>query len=348
MRLGLYIFATLILVAIVGAFTYTINPNYYAMELMGINFNFPVAVWIILPMLLLLIVTVTHIFFYGLKNYFLLKKWQKDTNTLEDALYWSLVNEPKEQKYGIDELGNSARLLGKSTINVSDNVDGLTPRLSRVVNIIQKIKNGEYIDLKEEKMSKVFNVGNPILIQNRLNRLKSDDKFIEDVMRSTSEYSSQVKVEALDVYASKANFTDAKKYIKIFDVQNFLKMLNRINAENNLELTSDILTEFVHTLDLSCRDFIEIASVTKKYLRPEENLSLFRSYEQENEKAQNAYLYLLFEYELNEQVSVYLDEHEEDEFLKFRAFYTLKQQDIKHRLEDIVDIYSVCTKTNHY
>ena len=50
MRLGLYIFATLLLMAIVAAVTYTINPNHYAIELMGINFNFPVATWIVLPM----------------------------------------------------------------------------------------------------------------------------------------------------------------------------------------------------------------------------------------------------------------------------------------------------------
>ena len=44
MRLGLYIFAALTLAGIIGAFTYTINPNNYIVELMGINFNFPVAV----------------------------------------------------------------------------------------------------------------------------------------------------------------------------------------------------------------------------------------------------------------------------------------------------------------
>jgi len=134
-------------------------------------------------------------FFYGLKNYFILKKWQKDASTLEDALYWSLVNEPKEQKYGMDAVGNSALLLGKASLAISDNMEGLTPRLARVVNIIQKIKNGDYVDFKEEKMAKVFNSGNPILIQNRLNRLESDDKFIEDVLKSTSEYSGFLHVK---------------------------------------------------------------------------------------------------------------------------------------------------------
>ena len=70
MRLALYIFATFALMAIVAAFTYTVNPDHYTIELMGINFNFPVAVWIVLPMLLLFIFTLVHMFFYGLKNYF--------------------------------------------------------------------------------------------------------------------------------------------------------------------------------------------------------------------------------------------------------------------------------------
>ncbi len=343
MRLAVYIFATLVLMGIVAAFTYTINPDHYAMELMGINFNFPVAVWIVMPMVLLFIVTLIHMFFYGLKNYFILKKWQKDTNTLEDALYWSLVNEPKEQKYSIDALKSSALLLGKATLNVSDSVDGLSPRLSRVVNILRKVKNGEYVDFKEEKMSKVFNAGNPILIQNRMNRLASDDKFVEDVLKATSNYSPMVQAEALRIFASKTDFIKALKYVKLFDVKNFFVMLERMSAENTLELTPEILTEFVHALDIGCQDFIRIASVTKKYFNPEQNLTLFRTYQIENPKAQNAYLYLLFEYELLEQVSLYLNEHEEDDFIKFRAWYTLKlEHNNPYRLKDIIDIDSIC------
>ena len=345
MRLGLYVFATLVLMVIVGGFTYTVNPNHYTLEMMGINFNFPVAVWVVLPMLLLFIFTVIHMFFYGLKNYFMLKKWQKDTGTLEDALYWSLVNEPKEQKYGIPTLGSSALLLGKASINVSDSVEGLTPRLSRVVNIIQKIKNGEYVDFKEEKMSKVFNTGNPILIQNRLNRLASDDKFIEDVMKSASSYSDAVQAEALEVFARKVNFVKARKYAKVFDVKNFLVMLERVSPQDELELTPEILTDFVHALDLGCEDFIKIALVTKKYFKPEENLTLFRGFQLKEDRAQNAYLYLLFEYELLDQVATYLNEQEEDEFVKFRALYELKRQHNKYQLEDIIDIHSVCNET---
>lgn len=199
--------------------------------------------------------------------------------TLEDALYWSLVNEPKEQKYAIDKIATSASLLSKAYINISDNVEGLTPRLSRVVHMIQKIKNGEYVDLKEHKMLKVFNTGNPILTKNRLNRLEADEKFVEDVMKSSSQYSKAVQSEALEIFARKADFVLARKYAKVFDVKNFLVMLGRVEHQENLGLTTEIITDFVNALELKCEDFIKIALITKKYFKPEENLALFRNYQ---------------------------------------------------------------------
>ena len=348
MRLGLYIFATLVLMGLIGAFTYSFNPDHYALELLGINFNFPVALWVVLPMFILFLFTLVHMFFYGLKNYFKLKKWQKDTHTLEDALYWSLVNEPKEQKYGISDIRDSALLLSKASIDVSDNIEGLTPRLARVVNIIQKIKKGEYVDLKEEKMAKIFNAGNPILIQNRLNCLDSDDDFVEDVMKSTSAYSDVVQSEALEMFVRKRNFTEARKYAKVFDVKSFFVMLDRVNSKDDLGFTAEVLEDFVKALDFKCEDFVKIAGVTKKYFKPEENLLLFRNYQLENNKAQNAFLYLLFEYELLDQVTAYLNEHEVSEFVKFRALHELKQHNSKYILEDIIDINTVCNETRIY
>ncbi len=348
MRLGLYMFASLALIAIVAAIAYTINPNYYMVELLGLNLSLPVALWFVLPMVLLFFFTLLHMFFYGLKNYFMLKKWQRDAHTLEDALYWSLVNEPKEQKYAIEQIGSCAALLSRASLQLHDNVEGLTPRLARVVNIIQKIKHGEYVDLKEHKMSKVFNPGNPILIQNRLNCLESDEKFVEGVMRATSEYSEVVQKEALEIFARKADFTKARKYAKVFDVQNFLVMLKRVTPQEDLGLNSEILVEFIEALDLKCEDYIQVATITKKQFKPEENLTLFREFQKKDEKAQNAYLYLLFEYELLDQVATYLDEQDEDEFMKFRALYTLKKEYSQFKLEDIIDIKSICSEQRRY
>ncbi len=342
MRLGLYIFAALTLMAIIGALTYTINPNNYIVEMMGINFNFPIALWVVLPAVVLFLFTILHMVVYGLKNYFQLKKWQKDASTLDDALYWSLVQEPKEQHYAVSEIRDSALILKKSTLEVSDHVEGLNPRLSKVVNLIQKIKNGEYIDLKEEKMAKVFNEGNPILIQNRLNRLDHDEKFVEEVMKSADSFSGPVRQKALEIFVQKADFVMARPFAKVFDIKNFYILLDRATEEEKLGLNREILNEFVAALPLRCRDFVQISDRTKKLFSPTENLELFASYQKENPKAQNAYLYLLFEYEMMDKIAEYLEEQGEKEFMRFRALYDLKRAGKQYKLEDLLDIASIC------
>ncbi len=344
MRFGLYIFASLVLIVATVALGYSVNPDFYLIEVMGIKINLPIAVWLAIPMAILFIFTLLHMFFHGLKNYFFIQKWKKDVKTLEDALYWSLVNEPKEKKYLIDEIRSISVILSKASLNIFDNVEGLNPRLARIANIINKIKNGEYIDLKENKLSKVFKAGNPILIQNRLNAIESDGKLVEDIMRSTSDYSKEVQEKAVNKFASTEDFIKARKYAKVFDNKSFFIMLNRVTSDNKLGLTVEILNEFIEALNLSCKDYVYMASITKKYFKPDENLQLFKVYQSKDEKAQNAYLYLLFEYELMEEVESFLEEHGESDFIKFRAFYELKTKSSRYNLEDIIDINSICNE----
>jgi hypothetical protein len=342
MKLGLYIFAALTLMGIVGSITHMVNPNNYMIEVMGINLNFPIAVWIILPMFLLLLFTVIHMFYYGLKSYFKLKKWQHDAETIEDALYWSLLNEPKEQKYMIEKIKSSAVILSRSNLTVVDGVEGLSDRLTKVVNVLNKIKNGEYVDLKEHKLFKVFNEGNPHLIQNRLNRLENDKEFVEEVMKSSSKFSPMVRQHALEIFAQRETFFKARKYAKVFDVENFFVMLNHAVDDEDMGLTTEILDDFVDALKLKCADFVKVGRITKKIFSPDQNLSLFRKYQKENPKAQNAYLYLLFEYELLDEIANYLDEQEEHEFMKYRALFELKKQDKRFKLEDLIDAETIC------
>jgi len=344
MRLGLYIFTSLILIALVGIGIYSVNTSTFTINFMGTDVTFFIALWMIIPMATLFFFTIGHMMFYGYKNYRQLKRWQSDAQTLEDAFFWSLVNEPKEKNYALGNIGDSAILLNKAKIVLDDNVEGLSPRLAKVVNAIQKIKNGEYVNLRDEKLSNILKTGNPILVQNRINRLLNDTKFVE-VLKTPDNFSKPVQAKALEIFTLTANFEEAKKYIGVFDIKNFLVMLNRVNPEDDLGLTIDIITEFLKELKLSCADFINIADVTKKYLRPDENLALFHNYQKENDKAQNAYLYLLFEYELLDQVQVFLDDEEEDDFTKFRALHQLKQSNSKYRLEDIINIHTICSES---
>ncbi|MDM5271866.1 hypothetical protein PGH07_06725 [Sulfurovum sp. zt1-1] len=347
MKLGLYTFATIVLMIIVGGLAYTVNADHYVVEFMGVNLNFPVAAWLVLPMFVLYVFTFFHMLVYGLKNHFTLNRWKKDAQTLNDALYWALLNESKEQKYLIEDIDKSAALLSYSNLQMKDGMPELNPRLTKITGILKKIQSGEYVDLKEHKLAKVFNEGNPYLIQNRLNRLDIDPKFVEEVMKSSSEFSTPVQKKALEIFASKENFFKARQFAKVFDIENFLVMLRRVNQDEDMGISQEIIKDFIDNINPTCSDFLRIAEITKKLFTPDENLALFFSYQLKNSKAQYAYLYLLFDYELMDEVGKYLDEQEDSEFMRFRALYTLKRSNARYKLEDIINIDTICREAKY-
>jgi len=342
MRVGLYIFVAVTFIAIMGAFAYTVNPNDYNIDVLDVPINLPIAIWSILPAILLLIVTISHMTYYGLKGFFKVQRWKKDADTLDKALYWSILHEPSEHKFIIKDIAQSAKVLDSANIDIFENISGLTPRLSKALNLVSKIKSGEYVDLYNEKMGNILREGNPILIQNRLNRLEKDEKFIEDVVKSPNLFSDAVRTKALEIFANNRNFTQAEKFIKSFDTKSFFALLERVNSDDDLEINAQIIEKFLQELKFNCKDFVHIAKVTKSYIAPDENLAQFKKFQKENPKAQNAYLYLLFEYEMIDEVERYLEEHDIQEFVKFRAMLDLKRSNKNYKLDELIDINSIC------
>jgi len=327
MRLGLYILASIILMAGIGIFVYTINPNDFSYDLMGIQILLPVAIWIIIPMFILMLASLVHMMFYGTKNFFKFRKWETDSDNLNNALYWSILNEPKPQRFNLPKLKETASILQVSNIKVKGTVDGVSEKLQSALNIINEIDKGECVDFKEKKLAHILSNNNPLVIKNHINCLKKDENFIEKVLQSKDKYSDTVIEKALKQFAKTTTLTKAIKYSKIFNRESFMILINRVTREDDLGLTVTILDEFIVDLnnELKCSDFLFIANITKKQLLPDENLKLFRGYDTKYVKAQIAYIYLLFEYEMIEKAGEYLQEHDADEFIRFRALYDLKK-----------------------
>ncbi len=344
MRLGLYILASIILMAMVGIFIYTFNPNEYTHNFFGIYITIPVAVWVVLPMLLLMFVSVIHMMFYGTKNFFKFKRWEKDSDNLNNALYWSLLNEPKAHKFNLPKLKETASLLQVSSLKVTGTVDGVSEKIQSALNIITEIDKGECVDFKEKKLSKVLSYDNPLVTKNNLNCLDKDENFIETVLQNKEQYTTEVFEKALNLFAQNANFLKARKYSKIFNRDSFITLISRVTRDEDLELSQNILNEFIHDLnsEFKCSDYLLIANITKKQFSPDENLKLFREYDKQYPKAQTAYLYLLFDYEMIDKAGEYLDEHHEDEFMRFRALFDLKKEHKKYKITDLMNIKHIC------
>jgi len=342
MRIGLYTFASLALIGLVAAFAYTINPGNFVYEIAGINLDFPVALWIAIPMLILLVMTLFHMLYHGTKSYFARRKWVRDANELQDALYWSLLKEPKAHHFSIPEIKNGAALLSVSALDVQDSVEGLSDKLGKTINWVKKIQEGEYVDLREKKVAKFLSTDNPLVVRNTLNRLEDNSEFAETVLLSKDEHVPEVVEKALGVLVDKETLFKMRKFAKMLGPKELERLLDRADEGEDVGLTADNVDFVVQQIDLPCRSYMRLARSTIKQLTPDENLALFKKLSTEKEAAQNAYLYLLFQYEMLDEVKAYLEESEEDEFKPFRALYTLKKGKYNYRVSDIISSANVC------
>lgn len=344
MRLGLYIIASIILMAIVGVFVYTINPGNYTYNELGFPVELPIALWVLLPMAILMLASLLHMMFYGTKNFFKFKKWERDTDTLDDALYWALLNEPKAHKFNLPQLKETASLLSVSNIKLNGKVESSSEKLKEALSIIEDINRGEYVDLRAKKLSKLLSSTNPLFKQNILNRLDKDESFAEEIIQDRLSYDDNIFKIALNRFASVTTFAQAQKYINLFDKSSFLILLERVNSEDNLGLTKEIFDKFIIELEesLDCSDFLRFSTVMMRELSPVENLDLWKDYQSKYSKAEIAYLYLIFEYEMIDKAGEYLQEHGDDDFKRFRALYDLKKEHKKYKITDLMDIRHIC------
>ncbi|SHO81690.1 Probable membrane protein Cj0124c [hydrothermal vent metagenome] len=342
MRITLYIVASLILMGILGGLAYSISTDEYTKQFFGITLNLPIYIWVSIPMVIIFITSLLHMIYYGTKLYFKAKRWNKDVETLKDALYWSILKQPTKHKYIKDDMKNSASILDMCSIETNGSAEGLDNRFVRALEIVKGINSGNYIEIKDKNIKKRLSSNNPLIIQNSINRLNSDDEFAEEVLRSKESFDKSVVDSALERFFTNANLENILKYITLLDMDNFYKILDRVDNGEKLGFNEEAIDKFVNALDFECEDYMRLSITTMKKLKPQVNIALFNKYRQNDTKAENAYICMLFDYERVEDVKEFLEEQKDNEFMKYRVLIELRDNNHRFKLEDFIDKKSVC------
>ncbi|ADV46107.1 hypothetical protein [Nitratifractor salsuginis] len=342
MRLGTYFFTGLIFIVIATGVTYFFYPGYHSITLMGITLRLPVAVWIAIPLLLLFLLTLLHMAYHGSRDYFQRRKWIRDAQELQDALYWSLLREPKEHHYSMPQMKEGAPLLNVSQLYVVGNVHGLSDKLMQSIEWVKKIESGEYVDLKSKKVERFLSKENPLVVRNQLNRIDADPKFAEEVLQARESYDPAVAAKALDTLVARQDLYKLKRFLPMMEKRHFYQLLERVDRKEDIGFTSAMAEVFAKNFSLECPDFIRLLQTALRRFKPDENLALFKKLAKEKEEAQSAYLYLLFEYEMLDEAEKFLEEHDENEFKPFRALLILKREKHHFRIDDLIDPDIAC------
>jgi len=322
-----YTLAAFILIALVWLFV----SNYVAggsttiaIDLFGIPLpSFSVAFWVTVPLFILYLASVIHFTFYSFLDNLKHRKYEKDYEKIIDAMVDAYLGKAeRNHSFKTDRYQLLGQFIDNTTFFqnnalVTDNV-----KLNKVHDLIEDIKNGKVVDLKAYSLDPE----NPILTQNNRNRYKSGEITAEDILTHSSRYGKELCKEAYSDFVATSPLYAIEQYKQFLTKETLFKVLSRVNAsENTLEISNEILISLFKDLDLDKKDYMEIATTISKSMIPEQRMKLFETISSKNEDAMDAYLYTLFDLEMNQLAVEILNISLSDEYLNFKAYYALKE-----------------------
>jgi len=324
MGLKKYIIGSLLLAIAVCGYTFSIAPGDFKIQVAEFTIMLPIAVWVALPMLVLLILTVIHIMFYGLKNYFSLKAVTKDSQSVISLINKRLLNETATETFKNKNIQEIAAIIKQLEINAVDSDFSVeNSDISKTVDQTFVIKSGKYIPSKELKLDD----NNPLMVDNTKNRITLDDNYALEVVKSPEKYTQEIiKYAFLKVVESKS-MTSIKKVITELTFDNTMaKALLKKDCTENPEfaMTNDLILTVLKKVKLSNEELIEIIKDYKKSMSPDQLIKLFEDLIQEKEEYTTAYLYVLAEFEMVDEMRDILVNSATNEYVAFKALVDLK------------------------
>ncbi len=322
MGLKKYILFAIIFIVAVGAYVYSFNGDTYTLTFFGVPVSLKIAVWVILPSAILAVASVFHMLFYSFKNYLIQRNLQKD--------YKSYLQYVKQHMFGNDINMNfvtkwydlPSKVLKHFNFDASKDAGDIdNEELKEIIDTLNKIESGEVVSLKKFKLSS----DNYFVKKNILNKLAKDEKEAENILKNCEDKDSEICKKAFEVYCQYANFNDIKK--QDFDISRelFDKLIKRFEEnKDNFAINAQDIKEQLNKYNLNKIDFLHYAKKFKKLLNPEAILSIFETLSNEKEEALQAYLYLLFEFQMIDKIREVLSSLSEKECEKFRYILDLK------------------------
>lgn len=324
MGLKKYIFGSLILAVVIFAYVFSMESGDYRVQFMDFVLILPIAVWIVLPMLFLFIVTILHILFYGLKNYFSIKAITKDSSALLTLLNKKLLNETSKINFQNKNFKQIGTIIEQLDIDITNsNFSSENKDINKTVDQIFTIHSGKYISSKELKLDNY----NPIMIENIKNRISSDENFALDIVKKHEIYPKEIIKIAFSKIVDTKSITTIKKLIDDvhFDEDMVMILLKKDGEQSEqFAMTNEQILNLIKKVKLSTNQLITIAKNYKVLMSPDQILKLYEDLSVHNEEYTLAYLFVLAEYEMIDKMRDILDNSAPHEFIPFKALVDLK------------------------
>jgi hypothetical protein len=326
-----YIGFSLLFIILLGLFVYSLTGEKFTLDIANITITLPVAIWAVIPALLLSVATVLHLLFYGSKNALKLRKIKKDSANFTEAAKEALLGKEITKEYKSEFFKLPGAILPLL------NADPLKARKYRVydddiqdiIDIKEAIERGEVVDLSKYNLKP----NNPYVVKNELNRIKDDPKVATKILDHCDEIEDKSVCEkAFNEFIKVASLSEIRKYEsrpsrEVFDI-----LIDRIGSKKNpIELSDEEIIDYLKDIDevdrLDSDYLLSVMKRLKRKIDPDRLVRLASKFTHDfPHRSGEAYLYVMFELQRVDDAREYLANSGEDEYKKFQYMLYLKDQ----------------------
>ncbi len=318
-----YVLLSIIYILAIGLYVYSFNGDSYTLKIFTVSLSMPVAVWIVVPVIVLFFASVSHLAYYAFKDFFYKRALKKDLETYIKVSKKIILGEKSGLKFKTDLfklpsfISKTLNYVKKADIQNLENEE-----LKECYMLVDNIRDGKYEDLKKFKLSPT----NDLFILNEENRLESEPKYAYTILKTCENLENDLCQKAYNELLNIGTFSEIKKYKFHINKNIFRRMMERyLDDEDDFDMDINSIKEMLETFNANSEDYLELAQEIKIKLNPDDLIELFKKlYNEKGHIAANAYLYTLFELEMIDKVREILENSEEEDFLKFKTLLFLR------------------------
>jgi len=330
-----YIGFSLLLIIAVGLYVFSIENGDYRLTFLDFSLLLPTVIWILVPLVILFIFSVLHLLFYGSINYCKNRSYIKDEEAIIDVLKSILLQKNDKKRLKTPGFKNLSSILKQFKLEVGDSTFTSTNEgLNLVVSQIKDIKAGKYVNEKSLKLDP----NSELAKQNLINKMNEQPDFSLDILKKSTNYSSDIVDVAFNNVVETKTMTTLKKVYAniILDREKAYKLFLKDIENIEFGLTKEEILKITKSLNYTQEEYVNLARLYKEVLSPDKLLELFEILSNENDEATTAYFYVLCELEMIEKLRDLLSGYNDNEMVPFRAILDLKEAGKHYSLDDII------------
>ena len=317
-----YILLSLVYIIAVGLYVYSFNGESLTHEFFGYSANLPIAFWIVIPIIVLVVGSVLHLVFYNFKDFLYKRALKRDGELFVEAVKQRILGEKSNAAFKTDGFKFAGKALEVMKFDPALPNTFLEEDVSKACGVAVSIANGNYEDLKKYRLSKE----NPMVIQNSINRLKVEPRFAFGVLKNCKEINDELCLRAYDALLDVATFNEIKKYDFIHDKHTFHRLIERyLSADDSFDMDVASIEKMLGEFSAERADYMDLAKMLKQKLAPDVLIALFEKlYNSKGSVAADAYLYVLYDLQMIDRIREILLNSEPEDFVKFKTLLFLR------------------------